>query len=253
MHSSLTAEDIRLIFRDDAPELVLPFLASRSKQSARQLSAPASEVFKGIRDAVDQLLLSAIETRTEDEFQKAFSLAFPKYMGITLSLSAFARVMVPSETINRMARESICELEAEFREKALTAFGKDVRDQLLFTAWTLRKVSDLLTQISAAKATDREHDKEYCEGFTTNALRAKFCMDCLTMALHLNRPIYPGVMEGLKDGLRAMVNAYTWARRGAALRVPSVEAQDQPIAWDDEEEELLRSSMHDMTFMTDTE
>lgn len=45
MNPTLTAEEL---LRDDTPDRVLAFLASRSKQSARQLSAPASEVFKGI-------------------------------------------------------------------------------------------------------------------------------------------------------------------------------------------------------------
>jgi hypothetical protein len=252
MNPTLTAEDL---LRSDVPEQVLAFLASRSKQSVRQLSAPASEVFKGIREAVDQLILSAIETRTENEFKAAFKAAFPKYVGITLALSAFSNAVVPEDTINRMARESICELEAEFRDKALPAFGSEIKDQLMFTVWTLRKISDLLIQIAATKPDDscRERDKECCEHFLGTALQAKFALDCFSMALHLNRPIYPEVMEALKDGLRAMVNAYAWARRGAALRAPAVESTSESDVSTEEDNELLRSSMQDMAFMLDGE
>src|SRR5579864_3166214 len=122
----------------DSPEnAVLAFLASRSRQPARQLSAPATEVFKGIRDAVDQLLLSALETRTRAEFRQAFGSAFPKYAGITLTLAGFSSAVIPQEVVNRMARESICEMEAEFRDKALASFGAVVKDQAVFTVWTL--------------------------------------------------------------------------------------------------------------------
>src|SRR5690242_7551393 len=118
MNPTLAAEDLTLTSGTQGPDLVLRVLASRSKHSARQLSAPASEVFSGIRDAVDQLLSSAIEARNAAEFDQIFSAAFPKYTSITLSLSAFANAMVPTDTINRMARESICEMESDFRDKA---------------------------------------------------------------------------------------------------------------------------------------
>lgn len=255
MNVAPTIEEVALIFQNERPEGALAFLASRSRKSARQLSAPASEVFKGITEAVDQLLLSAIEARTNAEFRKAFEASFPKYAAITIALSSFAHAMVPAELVNRMARESICELEAEFREKALAAFGAAVKDQLLFTVWTLRKINDLLAQISAIKpdVSKEEDDKTYCQKFVVYTLRAHFSLDCLNMALHLNRPIYPEVMEGLKDGLRSMVNAYAWARRGAALRIPSAELILESDVSDEEENELLHSSMQDMALMLDAE
>ena len=73
------------------------------------------------------------------------------------------------------------------------------------------------------------------------------------MALRLNHPIYPEVMDGLKDGLRSMVNAYAWARKGLALRLPADDAAMEPIVSDEEDEELLRSSMQDMAFVLDAE
>jgi hypothetical protein len=255
MIASLTAEDLGLNLHDDSAEGVLASVAVRSKQSTRHLGAPASEVFKGAREAVDDFLLTAIETRTEAEFRQVFKAVFPKYVGITMALGAFANAMVPSEVMNRMARESICELESEFREKAAAAFGASVKDQALFTIWTLRKISDLLTQISPSKAdsSKRKEMRDYFENFILNAIRANFCLACLKMALHLNRPIYPEVMEGIMDGLRAMVNAYAWARRGIALLAPGIEQNSEADLSDAEDDELLRSSMQDMTFMLDAE
>jgi len=252
MNPTLTAEKL---LQDDAPGGVLAFLASRSKQSSRRLSAPASDVFKGIREAVDQLILRAVETRSEKEFRGAFMDAFPKYVGFTLALSSFSTASVPDETINRMARESICEMEADFRDKAVGAFGSEIRDQLMFTAWTLRKITDLLIQIGATQpdVSRREEDKDCLSHFLGTALQAKFSLDCFNMAMHLDRPIYPEVIESLKDGLRAMVNAYAWARKGLALRVPEDDSTMPSVVSDEEDDELARSSMQDMTFLLDAE
>ena len=257
MSIALTIEEATLMLHDETADGALAFLASRSRRSAQQLSPPASEVFKGITDASDQLLLSVIETRTQAEFLQAFEKAFPKWAAITLALSRFARVMVPEDVINRLEREAICELEADFRDKALSTFGASVRDQLLFTVWTLRKVSDLLTQISAVKPDKAKlkEDREYSRRFTATALHANFGLDCLSLALRLNRPIYPEVMEALQDNLRSMVNAYAWARRGAAIRAPIAESMLEFGSSDNDEEDeaLLRSSMQDMAGMLDSE
>jgi hypothetical protein len=236
-------------------EGALAFLASRSKKSARQVSAPAHEVFKGIVDATEQMLLTVIETRSETEFRQVFESAWPKYTAVALALSGFAHAMVPADVINRLTRESICELEADVREKALAAFGSSIRDQILFTVWTLRKINDVLAQVSSVKPdpSKRKQDEEYIGKFVMFAFRAQLSLDCLQMALRLNRPIYPEVMDGLKDGLRSMVNAYAFARQGLALRIPSDDANMEQLVSDEEDDELVRSSMEDMAFMMDAE
>jgi hypothetical protein len=257
MNAALTMEEAGQALRNVNLEGPLAFLASRSRKSAQQLSPPASEVFNGIGESADQLLLDVIETRTEAEFRQTFEASFPKYVLVTLALSRFAHAMVPPDVINRLDREGICELEADFREKALSAFGASVRDQLLFTIFTLRKISDLLIQISATKpdSSEQKNDEEYGKHFTLNALRASFSLDCLRLALRLNRPIYPEVMESLQDGLRSIVNAYAWARRGAAIRVPAAEPTLEfgSSSEDEEDEELLCSSMQDMAQLLDAE
>jgi hypothetical protein len=256
MNNALTMEECGLAPHDVKPlEGVLTFLASRSKRSARELSVSAGEVFNGVSGVVDQLLISVIEKRTAAEFVAAFTDVFPKYFAMTTALSNFAQVIVPPEVIERLTRESICELEADFREKALLSFGTAVRDQAMFTVWTLRKINDLVNQIAAAKLdkSKRDEDREYSRNFNFYALRAHFSLDCLNMALRLDRPIYPEVMEELVDGLRSMVNAYAWARRGVAIRVPTIEEAVGPAVSDAEDDYLLSASMQDMAAMDDDE
>ncbi|MGA9977119.1 MAG: hypothetical protein WBQ08_00585 [Candidatus Sulfotelmatobacter sp.] len=204
---------------------------------------------------MNELLVSIIQKRTKEEFRSAFALSFPKYMEMSLSLSYFAQAIVPTPVIERLTREAICEMEADFRDKGMAAFGAVARDQALFTVWTLRKIHDLLTQISTAKPekAKQKDDQKYCLHFAASALQAHFSLDCLKMALRLDQPIYPEVMEQLTDGLRAMVNAYTWARMGLDLRAPTDAVPQEPDSSDDEDMELLAASMRDMALMGDDE
>jgi len=195
-----------------------------------------------------------IEKRTAAEFNSALAETFPKYFALALSLSAIAKTVVPQDVVERLARESVCELESDFREKALHAFGANVRDQAMFTIWTLRKINDLLFQITSTKVDEAKvnEDKDFCHQFNFAALHAYFSLDCLEMALRLKQPIYPEVMPELINGLRSMVNAYAWARRGAELRFPSVEMLPlETDISDDEDEMLLRASMHGMSTMNE--
>jgi hypothetical protein len=66
------------------------------------------------------------------------------------------------------------------------------------------------------------------------------------MALRLDRPIYPEVMAELIDGLRSMVNAYAWVRRGLALRIPTIEPHMELSVLDEEDEMLLKASIHNL-------
>jgi hypothetical protein len=108
-----------LICRSERPEGLLSFLVSRSKSAARSLTPSASEVLRGCADAVNQILRTAIETRSEAEFDQVFSDSFPKYAGLTMAISHFATAVIQKPIIEQLVRESICEMEADFRDKGL--------------------------------------------------------------------------------------------------------------------------------------
>lgn len=240
MNSALVMDE-GLICSTERPEGLLSFLVARAKSAERSLTPSASEVLKGCAFAVDQILRTAIETRTKTEFDKFFNDSFPKYAGLTMAISHFATAAIQKPVIEQLVRESICELEADFRDKGLAAFGATVRDQAMFTVWTLRKINDLTTQITAAPVAKarKADDEEYCANFNINAIRAQFSLDCLNMALENERAIYPEVQEEVVDGLRAMVNAYAWARRGLDLRIPAQEQTFDASPLQDEDRALM--------------
>jgi hypothetical protein len=241
MNSALTFGEEKQFFREERREGLLSFLVSRSKRAVRSLTPSTTEVLNGCSDAIDQILRNAIETRTKSDYRRVFSSSFPNYVNLTMAVSHFATAVIQKSVREQLVRDSICELEADFRDKGLEAFGATVRDQALFTIWTLRKVSDLTTQIVAApvpKGKESE-DEDFCAHFNIHTLRAQFSLDCLDMALKTGQAIYPEVSEEVVDGLRSMVNAYTWARRGLEIRVPHQEQSVEFYPADDDDRRLM--------------
>jgi hypothetical protein len=232
MNTALTFEQQELFCRAEGPEGLLSFLVSRAKRAKRSLAPSASDVLAGCVDAIGVILRSAIETRTKTEYDRVFNSLFPKYAAVTIAISHFATAVIQRPLLEQLVRESICEIEADFRDKGLAAFGAVVRDQAVFTVWTLRKINELTDQITAVPIPPekKKEDAEFSGKFNIHALRAQFSLDCLNAALDCGQPIYPEVLEQLVDGLRSMVNAYTWARRGLEIRIPSPEPEQGPVA-----------------------
>lgn len=245
MNVAITADDAGLTLQGERLEGVLSFLASRSKSSARTLSPSISDVFNGCAAQLREILGNMIESRTKTDYQREFDRSFSKYVGLTLAMSHFASAVIPRESIERLSRESICEMEADFRDKGMNAFGEVIRNQALFTVWTLRKVNDLVDQIIAAKldASKKKADSASCGNFNFHLFRAQFGLDCLNLALETNKAIYPDVIDEFTDVLKSMVNAYAHAREGLELRVPSIEPTLTIPPMDDEDRALLDMSM----------
>lgn len=229
---------------------LLAFVGLPSNRSARELSGKAEDLFKGITGLLDDLLKNAIDKRTGPDFTAARGEDFAKYFSIVRALSSLVHVIVPKPVIEQLIGESFSELEAELREQGLARFGTAARDQAVFTVWTLRKISRLISKIAKsdplseeAKATDREFGNE----FSFYAIWAQFHLDCLVASIRYDRMIRPEVLMEICDGLRAAVNAYGLIRQAVELRTTNAEEPSAaPYVWDDEDQILLDSSMREM-------
>ncbi len=247
--------DEGLFCHSERSEGLLSFLVSRASSAKRSLTPSANDVLAGCADAVSQIIGAAVATRSKAEFSRAFDESFRPYVGLRLALAHFAKAVIKENVREQLVRESICEIEADFRDKGMAAFGATVRDQALFTVWTLRKINDLTVQINAVPVEkgSKERDEEFCTNFNLNVLRAQFSLDCLNMALEKEHPIYPEVQEELVDGLRTMVNAYTWARRGLEIRVPMEESAVSFSSLDDEDSALMDFAFSETSGLSDDE
>ena len=223
--------------------------ASTEHHLSRLLSAVAGQVVRTISSVLEDLVLSVLEKRTAAEFQAKRQEVFPKYFEAMHALSTLTGIVIPDDQIlDRVSNEFFCEMEAVARDQAVEVFGSDVRDQLMFTIWTLRKTTDLSRQILAAPLSPekQEANSEFSSSYAQTAIWTRFHLDCILKSIELRRPLHPEVHELVRDGLRAAVNAYTWARRGLDLRLPENDADPPAVEWDDEEQRLLDEATHDL-------
>jgi hypothetical protein len=227
--------------------LALPGFVSEKPKNVNRLSFSAQELFRNVASMLDELVVCAIEKRTAAEFIATFDEVFPKYFDGALGLSLLARTAVPSHVLEVLGIEFFCEMEADFRDQGLTAFGATVRDQAIFATWTLRKIGDICKRIDQAHLASslEKHDMDLFSQFVFHAMRTRFHLDCLSRSMRLRMPIYPDVLGKIMDGLRSAVNAYAWARRALDLRAPVAELEIAPVEWDDEDRQLLREATDD--------
>jgi hypothetical protein len=173
---------------------------------------------------VDDLVSATMDKRTAEDFLKARAEVFPQYFMAMRALGDLAGIVLRKQTLERLRREWFSELEADFRELGPSTFGSDLTDRGIFTVWTLRKIHDLAEEIAASAAPgDESRDSELPMEFATKAMWTRFHVDCLTKSMRGKRPIYPEVVEPIRDGLRAAVNTYACIRQWADLRNPRPE------------------------------
>lgn len=233
-----------------AEMLSLPSLASERSAKSDKLSISVQEIFTNVASALEGFVVRTIEKREAEEFRSTFESVFPKYLEGALGLSFLAQALVPSAVLETLSAESFSMMEAEFRDQALESFGATVRDQAVFTVWTLRRISDVCRKIAQAPPVGnnlKSQDAKLFSMFVQHSMRTRFHLDCLLKSMDLKKPIYPAVLETLIDGLRSAVDAYAWARRALELRVPHIEPAEAPeLIWDDEDDQLVREASLDM-------
>jgi hypothetical protein len=240
MNSTMTME-VSATLREQ-----LAFLAVPAKRSSEQVSHTTEQLVKTISVMLNRILGDVTATRTREEFAASTRVNFPAYAQIMMAMGTLISAAVEQSVIDRLTYESLSELEADFRDEG-QIFGEVIREQATFTAWTLRKINDLVHECSTkvTSAEQVEADREFGRNYIQNVLEARFNLDCLRMSLVTGRPIFPGPLDGISDGLRSAVDAYAWLRQARDLRHPVVEEDVVEILWDEEQQELLESSMEE--------
>jgi hypothetical protein len=252
MNPALTAE--RKLAAVSLDKL-LALLGLPSKRSTAQLSGATVEIFKSITKVLDDLLKTAIDARTAESFVMARQQVFGDYARSVRALADLARVIIPKPVIQRLMWESFSEIEAELREHGADHFGTPIKDQAMFTVWSLRKTSDLILKIAGSGPVAeqlKQQDAKLAGEFSFCTVWTQFHLDCLLAAIRFDKSIQVEILGDIQDGLRAAVNAYGLARQGLDLRVPPTEPQLARPVWDEEDEELLHLSMQDIADEVET-
>lgn len=231
-------------------EDTMTLLGLPSQKAARkQLTGTVDDVVKAVSTLVETAIASVIEKRTKDEFKAGVLEAFPVYARSITALSAILQPLVARQVIDILVNDSFSELEADFREHAVAAFGADIKDQAIFTVWMLRKTFDLSSIIIAAGKVaeiNKQKDAEFAGNYAQRALWARFNIDCLLLAMHTKKKIHPEVLALISDGLRCAVDAYAWLRQAVDIYAPQTEPVLPMLEPDEEDTELLAESMSDL-------
>lgn len=215
---------------------------------AQEAGGTANQVVLTVISVVDDLVSTALEKRTAQDFANVRLEVFPHYFAAMRALGDLAAIVLPSQTIERLSAEWFCELEADLRDLGPSTFGSDLTERGIFTVWNLRKIRDLAQEIrtGAFPKGNEVKDSELGLDFAAKALWTRFHVDCLTKAMRQKLPIYPEVVEPIREGLRAAVNTYACIRQWTDLRNPRPEPELGAVEWTDDDERLLADSMRDL-------
>lgn len=218
-----------------------------SDKAQQQLTKSADSVMRAVFAALENLVLIAIEKRSAKEFEETRSQVFLPYFDAVLALPPLMKVVLPENAWDLLVRESLCEAEAELQDpKTERFFGTALRDQAMFTIWTLRKITELAGQIPTAKPVVLVEDDPKLRGllkkFVEHGVWTRFHLQCLFVSLRVSKPIFPETLEPILMGLCAAVNAYPYIRQALDIIVPRTFPEDAPQAWDAEDASLLASA-----------
>ena len=218
-------------------------------ETANQINA----LFAQITQVAESMFLLALEQRSADQFRKIVGACFNDYVHVMRAKSDLLRVALQNDSARteRLVDESLLMLESEFKDEGLARFGAAVNDQAIFTVWTLRRSAIHIWKLRDADCSlgaDQDAKREELNAeFALYSAWAQFHLATLSTAIRLEKSVHPDVVPAVLEGLRAMVNASGFARQIVELCIPPGEEPElMPYEWDDEDDELVKSSMSDV-------
>ena len=216
-----------------------------------EVAPRVSELAEKLTAVINDMVISTIVAQTAEEFKDRRQRVLPDYCRALRVQSNMLNILIPDRLIfERLIGEALSELVRDLEEHGVQRFGTVLRDQAVFTLWTLRKTLELTWKITAAGPVSDQNvakDRDIAGRFVMAAVWAQFHLHCLVVAIRSDKAIYPELLPEITDGLRAAVNAYALIREAVDLRVTQEEPVLQPYEWDEEDQELLDSSMKDLT------
>jgi len=232
-----------------------PYVGVADKEDV-DLSSQLNELLKQLSQITESLILATIEKRTASDFTSTAIKLFNSYVRALRVKSDFLHVILKNDlqATAQIVNRSLNALEFDFKDYGAKQFGPALTEQAEFTIWTRRKTVALVWKLFDSQAINHTPSPEalklgkklYAE-FALAAALSQFHLDCLTTAMRLKRAIYPDVVPAIVEGLRTEVNAYAITKQMIDLYLPpAAEEVLVPYAWDEEDEELLASSMQDM-------
>lgn len=206
-------------------------------------------VLRQLTESLDKQLLAVLACRTPQEFADARQRVWENYFRARRALSDTISVLVPKHLITTLRLATMERVAEDLKRSRNVLFSDLIADQVEFSEWIVNKIQCLCHEVTkAGEPCDLDADRKLNEEFYLHAAWGQFHYDCILEAMKFDRPISEEIQGSIRDGLRAWVNAVAIVEEALCLRLDgtdnTIQLFDGP--WDEEDEELLSSSMRDL-------
>ena len=197
---------------------------------------------------LDNQLLAVLEARTVSEFAKVRAEIWPKYIRAHRALSDTMSNLASESKIAAISKECVAALVEDLQKQRNVRFGSRLTDQAVFAMWTLAKINALAQKVNdAGEPRDKDADLKLFAEYQLHLFWAQFHLDFVAAAMKFKKTVADDVQQATCDGLRASVKAYAILREALSLRTPPTAIPlPTTLPWDEEDEQLLASSMKDI-------
>jgi len=203
---------------------------------------------------LDTQLLAVLESRTKSEFAETRRKIWPKYIRSARALSDTVNNLMSESQIAIIAEVAINTLKEDLEKQHGIRFDEKLIDQTMFTLWVMIKIRSMGRKIhDAGEPSDMDADLKLNRDYQLHLLWTQFHIDCVVAAMKFRKSVPGDVQEVICEGLRTAVNVYAIMKDALRLRRPELQASlEAALPWDEEDEELLASSMRDMNALSDS-
>jgi len=198
-------------------------------------------------EVVDRQLLSALCCRTVDEFKVVRDNVWNDYIRASRALTDMIQILVPGTAMDLLCAASEERINEDLERSKNVLFGERIAEQADFSMWIFHRMRSVGYQISkAGPPRDSDLDLKLNCDFRLFSMWGRFHYDCVLASMKFETKIPEGIQESLVEGMRAWVNASAIVEQALELRVSPVDEPEVKLPWDEEDQELLDSSMRDL-------
>jgi hypothetical protein len=230
-------------------------LFKRSDVVDANLIRSDERLIRELASMLDTQLLAALESRTASEFAQAREKIWPKYVRSIRALSDTVSNLMSEDQIAIITEAANAQFKEDLEKQRGLRFGEALIDQMMFTLWAMNKIRSMGQKIhDAGEPSDKDADLRLNRDYQVYLLWTQFHMDVIAAAMEFRKSVPEDVQRTIRDGLRASVNVYAIMKDALRLRRPELQASlETPMPWDEEDDELLASSMRDVNAFSDSD
>ncbi|HEV7745066.1 MAG TPA: hypothetical protein VGO56_08725 [Pyrinomonadaceae bacterium] len=212
---------------------------------SRRLQQPIADISTKLNVQMDDLVVTAINAPTVEDFRAIRDRAFKSYMRLIVAISNTIRAKMDDIDLPILIEESFEALEADVPVKAAAYFGDEIAQEIGFSLSTLKSAYRWLPHLASVDVSPERanEDRELSHKFFVATAWAQFHLDGLRVALSEKYDLLPEVVRELLAGVRQSVMAYAYVREALDLRelLESRYADPPQLSWSADDEALANA------------